>query len=145
MSSIFDLKSSIPTIVSAEQHNNRLLKEYIRSYNTSYHSGIGCKPMDRYMKTKDQVRVPSSRGWLDECFLNRITRRVKKDSTVSIDRVSYDVPMQFIGQSVGIRYQPDDMSMAFILFDGKHFPIRQANRVENCHTKRHNVEIDYSE
>lgn len=136
-------KLDIDSVHSLAQFN-RLLKEYIRSYNTSYHSGIGCTPMDRYMKTKDQVRVPSSSDWLEECFLNRITRRVKKDSTVSIDKVSYDVPMQFIGQSVEIRYQPNDMSTAFILFDGKHFPIRQTNRVENCHTKRHNVEIDYS-
>lgn len=123
---------------------NGMLKEYMRSYNTSFHSGIGCSPMERYLKTKSGIRIPASAEWLDECFLNRIRRRVKKDSTVSIDKISYDVPMQFIGQSVEIRYEPSDMSTAFILFDGKHFPIRQTNRVENCHTKRNNIEIDYA-
>lgn len=136
-------KQDISSIHSLAQFNG-MLKEYMRSYNTSFHSGIGCTPMDRYLKTKDQAKVPSSTEWLDECFLNRIRRRVKKDSTVSIDKISYDVPMQFIGQSVEIRFRPNDMSTAFILYDGKHFPIRQTNRVENCHTKRNNIEIDYS-
>lgn len=136
-------KLDISSIHSLSRFNG-MLKEYIRSYNTSVHSGIGCTPMERYLKTKSRIRIPSSTEWLDECFLNRIQRRVKKDSTISIDKVSYDVPMQFIGQSVEIRYEPSDMSTAFILFDGKHFPIRQTNRVENCHTKRNNIEIDYS-
>lgn len=136
-------KLDIDSIHSLSQFNG-LLKEYMRSYNTSFHSGIGCAPMDRYLKTKDQIKAPSSSEWLDECFLNRIRRRVKKDSTVSIEKVSYDVPMQFIGQSVEIRFQPDDMTTAFILYDKKRFPIRQTNRVENCHTKRNNITIDYS-
>lgn len=131
------------TIHSLAQFNG-MLKDYMRSYNTSLHSGIGCAPMDRYLKTRDQVKAPASQEWLDECFLNRIRRHVKKDSTVSIDKVSYDVPMEFIGQSVEIRFRPDDMSTAFILYDKKRFPIRRTNRVENCHTKRKNVEIDYS-
>ncbi len=53
-----------------------------------------------------------SREWLDECLLNRVVRKVRKDSTVSIDSVSYDVPMQFISQKVEIRYVPSDMDTA---------------------------------
>jgi len=74
---------------------------------------------------------PESRQWLDDCFYNRITRKVRKDSTVTIDGVCYDVPMQFISAKVDIRFQPDDMSSAFILFDDQKFPIRQTNRNEN--------------
>ena len=77
---------------------NAILKDYIRSYNTAYHSGIGCAPFERYQKTKEHVRLPRSREWLEESFLNRATRHVKKDATVSIDSKSYDVPMQFISQ-----------------------------------------------
>lgn len=133
----------LKTVHSLEQFNS-LLKEYMRSYNTSLHSGIGCTPMERYLSTKDRIKAPSSREWLDECFLNRIHRKVRKDSTIPINSLSYDVPMQFISQTVEVRYEPNDMSTAFILFDGKHFPIRQTNRVENCHTKRNNTVIDYS-
>ena len=72
-------------------------------------------------------------------------RKVGKDSTVSIDRVSYDVPMQFISSKVEIRFLPDDMSTAFILYEGEHYPIRPTDRNENCRTKRNNTpSIDYS-
>ena len=133
----------LKTVHSLAQFNS-LLKEYMRSYNTALHSGIGCTPTERYLSTKDRIKAPSSREWLDECFLNRIHRKVRKDSTIPINSLSYDVPMQFISQTVEVRYEPNDMSTAFILFDGKHFPIRQTNRVENCHAKRNNTAIDYS-
>jgi len=132
------------SVTSLAQFNS-LLRDYIRSYNTSVHSGIGCTPMERYQKTRCAIRMPRSREWLEECFLNRITRKVNKDSTVSIDKVSYDVPMQFISSKVEIRFLPDDMASAFILYEGEHYPIRPTDKNENCRTKRNNTpSIDYS-
>ena len=122
-----------------------LLRDYMRSYNTTLHSGIGTTPLQRYQNTHALVRMPKSREWLEECFLNRITRKVSKDSTVSIDRVSYDVPMQFLSSRVEIHFLPDDMSQTFMLYKGKRFPIRPTDKNENCRTKRNNPPaIDYS-
>ena len=115
-----------------------LLRDYIRAYNTAYHSGIGCAPFERYQASKEHIRLPRSREWLEECFLNRVTRKVRKDATVPIDCKSYDVPMQFISQKVEIRYLPDDMDSAFILYEGEHFPIRATDKNEDCRTKREN-------
>ena len=93
----------------------------------------------------ENVRAPESSQWLDDCFFNRVTRKVRRDSTVSIDCVSYDVPMQFISAKVEIRYLPDDMSSAFILYEGQKFPIRRTDKNENCRTKRNNgPAIDYA-
>ena len=132
---------SIPSLVQF----NTMLKDYMRSYNTTFHRGIQAVPLDRYEASKDHPRKPASRQWLDDCFYNRITRKVRKDSTVTIDKVCYDVPMQFISAKVDIRYLPDDMDSAFILFEDQKFPLRQTNRNENCHTKRNNLPaIDYS-
>ena len=104
-----------------------------------------CRPFDRYQETKDAIHPARSREWLDECFLNRVVRKVRRDSTVSIDSVSYDVPMQFISQKVEIRYVPSDMDTACIFYEGERFPIRQTDKVANCHTKRNNpLPIDYS-
>jgi transposase InsO family protein len=134
----------IASITSLAQFNE-MLREYMRSYNTTFHRGINAVPLDRYEASKEHPRKPQSREWLDDCFYNRITRKVRKDSTVTIDNVCYDVPMQFISAKVDIRYLPDDMSTAFILFDGKKFPIRCTDRNENCRTKRNNLPaIDYS-
>ena len=124
---------------------NGMLKDYMRDYNTTFHRGIDTIPLERYQASKDHPRKPESRQWLDDCFYNRITRKVRKDSTISIDRVCYDVPMQFISAKVDVRYLPDDMTSAYILFDGEKFPIRQTSRNDNCHTRRNNPPaIDYS-
>ena len=134
----------ISSITSLVQFNG-MLRDYIRDYNTTFHRGIDCIPLQRYEASKDHPRRPDSRQWLDDCFLNRITRKVRKDSTITINKVCYDVPMQFISAKVDIRFLPDDMDSAFILSDGQKFPIRQTNRNENCHTKRNNLPvIDYS-
>ncbi len=126
------------------QEFNALLKDYIRRHNTAYHSGIGCALFERYQATKEHMKIPRSREWLEECFLNRVTRQVKKDATVSIDCKSYDVPMQFISQKVEIRYLPEDMDSAFILYEGEHFTIRATDKNQNCRTKREDPVIDYT-
>ncbi|MDD3895037.1 MAG: DDE-type integrase/transposase/recombinase [Syntrophomonadaceae bacterium] len=131
--------------VQSLEELNRLLMEYVRKRNTSFNQTIGETPMERYQRGVNQIRIPKSRQWLDECFMNRITRRVNLDATISIDTVYYDVPMQFIRSKVEIRYLPDRMQDAYILFEGRHFPIRPTNRVENGRTKRNNTHaIDYS-
>lgn len=130
-------------ITSLEMFND-LLTDYVRKYNTSFHSGINTTPMDRFLATKDSARTVTSRDWLDDCFYNRIMRKVRNDSTISIDKVSYDVPMQFIRMKVDIRYIPYDMSSAYILYEDTKFPIRRTDKVANCHTQRNNPKIDYS-
>ena len=134
----------VDSITSLKEFNT-LFTEYIRSYNTTLHSGIGCTPFERYQSSVKNVQTPKSREWLDECFLNRITRTVRKDATLPINSVSYDAPMQFIGQKVEIRFRPGEMDSAFILFEGKHYPLRVTDKHENCRTKRQNgPSIDYS-
>lgn len=124
---------------------NAMFQEYLRSYNTTVHSGIGCSPFERYQSSEKHVQTPKSREWLDECFLNRLYRKVRKDATVSIDKVSYDAPMQFIDQTVEIRFRPGEMDSAFILYEGDRFPLRPTDRNENCRTRRQNgPAIDYS-
>ena len=132
------------SITSLEEFN-ALFAEYIRSYNTTMHSGIECTPFERYINSAKIVQLPKSREWLDECFLNRINRKVRKDATVSLKKICFDAPMQFIDQKVEIRFRPNEPSSAFILFEGKHYPLRLTDKNENCRTKRQNSPtIDYS-
>lgn len=134
-----------PSTVSSLEELNRLLADEVRKRNTSNNRMIAETPIERYQKGIAHVRIPKSREWLEECFLNRVTRKVNLDSTISIDKIYYDVPMQFIRSKVEIRYLPDRMQDAYILFEGRKYPIRQTNRVENGHTKRNNQHaIDYS-
>jgi len=124
---------------------NESLAEYIRRHNTAFHKGIKETPMDRFLRTKDHTKKPKSVEWLDACFHNRIIRRVKKDSTISIDNISYDIPQQFIGAKVEVRYLPDRMSDAYILYNDTHYLIRVTDKNANSRVKRKNLPmIDYS-
>lgn len=133
-----------PSQIHSLSQFNEMYQEYVRSYNTTVHGSIHCTPFERYEKTKDYIRKPKSREWLDECFLNRIKRLVHLDSTVRIDGIQYDAPMNFIRQTVEIRYVPSDMNTAFILYDGKRYPIHRTDKNANAHTKRNNLKLDYS-
>lgn len=140
----FNYITDMSKVTSLEQFN-QMYREYVREYNTRIHSGIHCTPFERYQNTKDQIRQAKSSDWLNECFHNRIFRKVRLDSTVAINKVCYDVPMQFIKQKVEIRYIPDDMRSAYILYEGKKYFIRPTNKNENAHTKRNNGPVlDYS-
>jgi len=71
--------------------------------------------------------------------MNRITRKVNNDATVSIDRTYFDVPLQFIKQKVEIRYLPDNMDEAYIFYENEKYPIKKTNKVENGKSKRKNT------
>ena len=124
---------------------NELLSTYIHQHNTTIHSSIKETPLDRFLRTRDHIRLPQSNRWLEECFHNRITRKVNNDSCISIDGVYYDAPPQFISMKVEIRYLPDAMDEAYILYEAKHYPLRRTDKVANSRTKRNNLpKINYS-
>lgn len=124
-------------IHSLEQLND-LLQGYIETHNKTFHTGINGRPIDRYMDTRGYIRIPKSREWLEDAFYNRITRKVRSDNVVKINSTEYDVPGQFTGMNVEIRFNPTVMEDAYILYDGDRFPIRRTDRVENSSGNRHN-------
>jgi transposase InsO family protein len=130
---------------SSLEEFNAELREYVRKNNLRINSSFGCMPMDRFLASRDHIRMPVSSTWLDECFLNRITRRVRKDATLSFEKHQFDAPMQFIAQTVEIRFLPGSIEKAAI-FDGGHFyPLKITDKVANARTKRQNgPAIDYS-
>lgn len=72
-----------PASVNSLEDLNRLLSDYVRMRNNSVNRNTGETPMERYSRHIDRIRFPKSREWLDECFMNRIIRKVNNDSTVS--------------------------------------------------------------
>lgn len=115
---------------------NRLLAAYIRSHNTSVHSATGTTPYARYMEDIAHVRMPESAQWLDECFLHRVRRKVRNDSTIMLHKELFDVPMEFIRSTVEVRYRPGEPDSAFILDNDRHFPIRPTDKTANSKVKR---------
>ena len=127
-----------PTKIKGIGELNSLLAAYIRTHNTSVHSATGSTPYARYMEDLAHVRMPKSPQWLDDCFLHRVRRKVRNDSTILLHKQLYDVPMEFIRSTVDVRYRPDEPDSAFLLDGSRRIPIRPTDKTANSKVKRHN-------
>jgi transposase InsO family protein len=124
---------------------NAAMADYIRTHNTTINASIDSSPMERFLASRTHAKLPKSVPWLDECFLNRVSRKVRNDATVSIDNCLLDVPKQFIGRTVEIRFLPGCLAEAFVFESGRKFPLRFTDKVKNAKKKRDNpYPIDYS-
>ena len=122
-------------ILSLDEFNLELT-EAVRKHNLSVNSSTEQTPMDRFLSTRGRIRIPASEEWLNECFMNRVSRKVKNDSTLSIQNMQFDAPMQFMRQSVEVRFLPDNLSGAYILDNGKRYPLKLTDKQANCKVKR---------
>ena len=124
---------------------NRELAEVVRCHNLTMNSSTGQRPMDRFLATRGDIRTPTSEEWLDECFMNHVRRRVRNDSTLSIQNILFDAPMQYIGHTVEVRFLPDKLSQAYIFDNGKHHPLKLTDKQANTNVKREKwPTVDYS-
>jgi transposase InsO family protein len=131
-------------ILSIDEFNQELA-EAVRKHNLTVNSSTGQTPMDRFLATRERIRVPESEDWLNECFMNRLIRKVKNDSTISLLNNQFDAPMQFMRQSVEVRFLPDDLENAYIFDNGKRYPLKLTDKQANSKVKREKwPTIDYS-
>lgn len=134
----------IGQIRSLEEFNCELT-EAVRKHNLSINSSTGQTPMERFLTTRGHIRLPESEEWLRECFMNRAVRKVRNDSTLSIQKIQFDAPMQFIRQTVEVRFLPDRISEAYIFENGAHYPLKLTNKQANSQAKRESwPTVDYS-
>jgi hypothetical protein len=115
---------------------NGALSAWVASYNNTLHSSLQATPAQTYRKGMGAIREPKDAQWVHECFLNRIARTVRNDATITIDKISYDVPMGLVSTRIEVRLIPNDMDSAHIVVDGTVYPIRPTDRVANSKTPR---------
>lgn len=88
-------------------------------YHQRTHSGIQMRPIDRYqISIREYPRKRVNEESLEEHFLCSIQRSVGKDSTVSLGSVVYEVPPEFIGQRVELKYLQDKPTEVFLYNNG---------------------------
>lgn len=132
-------------IASIEELNENLNKYIEDVYHQTVHSSIKMKPIDRFIKNIDNIKYVRSSDELDMTFLYRVKRRVLKDATISIDNVKFEVPMQYIGEYINVRYYPGSMDKAYIFSDDNRLlsTISPVNKIDNSKVRR-KKEIDFS-
>ena len=117
---------------------NKSLNEYVElNYNRAYHNGIKDKPINKFLANIDNIKRFTEQE-LRNVFLYRVERKVKNDSTVSIDKEIYEVPSKYIGSKLYIRYDPTNNEEAFIFSEnGERLErIVKANKIDNSKLKR---------
>ena len=50
---------------------NRELTEAVRTHNLTVNSSTEHTPMDRFLATRERIRLPKSEDWLNECFTKK--------------------------------------------------------------------------
>ena len=120
--------------------NARLWAWLEELYHKEPHSGLdGLTPLERYRKDLIQIRpLGPFASRLDELFLHRHDRLVRKDGTVSYLGERFEVPYELIGKTVKLVVDPhrekvigvesengDSLGKAILL-----------DPLANCHRKR---------
>ncbi|MGK5088292.1 DDE-type integrase/transposase/recombinase [Bdellovibrionota bacterium FG-2] len=86
-------------------------------YHHRVHHGIDARPIDRYqISIRNYPRKRVDEETLNEFFLVSLERTVNRDATLSLHGVCYEVPPQYIGQRVEIRF-PQDRPNELYLYD----------------------------
>lgn len=124
------------------------LEHWLREdYHLKRHGGIAMKPLDRFLAGAEQIPIQRLAAQeIDRAFMGRITRVVRNDATVKIDGTFYEVPPDYIGARVDLRFpvgRPDDL----VLYrdDKPVAPIQPVDPVDNARFHAGPVELNYAE
>lgn len=99
---------------------NQSFSRWIRDeYHQKHHHGIDGRPIDRYSVSSS--RYPRKRvdnEDLEDFFMVTVERTVNKDSTVSLNNAVLEVPPQYIGRKVELRFKQDSPSEVYLYDNG---------------------------
>jgi transposase InsO family protein len=99
---------------------NDAFSQWLREkYHHGNHRGIDTRPIDRYQESiRNYPRKRVTEENLDEFFLASVNRTVAKDCTVSLHAIEYEVPPQFIGKRVELKFAQDRPREVFLYENG---------------------------
>jgi hypothetical protein len=93
--------------------------EWVLDYNNRTHSSTDESPLKRYQSHIEFVRVapPDLLNYFREIEF----RRVRKDRTVKLRGVSYEVPVGLIDRKIELRFFTEDLSQIEVFFENKSY------------------------
>jgi len=134
-------------LASLDALNERFEHWLREDYHLRRHGGIDCKPLDRYLAGAETtlIRRPGPEE-IDHAFMGRLVRCVRNDATIKVAGVFYEVPPEFIGARVDVRFpvgRPDEL----ILYrdDAPLGAIAPVDLVENARFHAQKVTLSYAE
>ena len=133
---------------SIEELNGSLFKYVEEDYNSKIHSSIKEKPIDKFIRHIDLIKFIPTKQEIDYIFLYRVNRKARKDATISIQTIFFEVPLKYVGDTLNIRYDPTCMDKAYIFSEENLLldTIYPVNKIDNSKIRReHNFKsVDFS-
>ncbi|MCP4705263.1 MAG: DDE-type integrase/transposase/recombinase [candidate division Zixibacteria bacterium] len=91
--------------LSSLEKLNRLFSLWVEDeYNSTIHSAIGMKPIDRFGLDLNRIRFLPPDEVNDELFFAEATRKVRKDNTFPFRNKRYETPTDLRDKKVTIRF-----------------------------------------
>ena len=93
-------------------------------------------PLDRWARVGDEVRYAHDLD-LDDLFLFEARRKVRRDRTVSLDGVDYEVDATLVDETVTLRFDPKNRRTLQVVFKQRRFSdAKPVDPHANCFVKR---------
>ncbi|RKJ67380.1 IS481 family transposase [Butyricicoccus sp. 1XD8-22] len=120
---------------SVEELNERFWRWLEEDYHRKVHASLeGKTPHEVFQSQLDQLTFLEDTSLLETIFLKREQRKVKADSTITLNKQLYEVPNRFIGTSIDVRL--DEKGVYIFEDDRKVAEAIPVNMQDNAHVKR---------
>ena len=94
--------------IKSLEHLNMLFSTWLETeYHREIHSSLGATPLDAWLSKCNTVKRIDPMMDIDSIFLHLITRKVYKDSIVSVNGTAFEVPPVLIGKKVSVFFNPN--------------------------------------
>ena len=106
-------------LLTLAELNERLWTWIEQVYHRSQHASLGTTPLLRWQRDIERVRQLRPDSDLHRLFFYRLDRRVRRDSTFMLNKHFYEVPSPLAGETIEVRFDPQDLSQVEIFFQGQ--------------------------
>jgi putative transposase len=97
---------------------NKKFNEWLEvDYHRKKHLGLDRKPLDVFMEQIDKVKMCTDPEIIETAFRVRVKRTVHNAGTISLNKNIYEVPGEYIGAQVEVRYTPENLDAVYIYLD----------------------------
>ena len=114
-------------------------------YNSSIHSAIGMKPIDRFAMDLKRIRFLPPGQVSYELFYAEETRCVKKDNTFPFKNIRYEAPVDLRQKKITIRFDRMKCNRIVVYYkDQRMGEAKELDLIANAYLRRyppHNKEV----